>query len=117
MKIKEEPVKILALKNSDKISHPKKAANIASVLIIIAASFGGEYLCPIICSTKAIHTDPIEQYSKVIKTRGFTKRFGKLNNSYGENKKPKMIKTIDANKNCNIANNIIGFFLTPYEST
>ena len=40
IKIKEEPVKILALKNSDKINHPKKAANIAHVLIIIAASFG-----------------------------------------------------------------------------
>ena len=38
----------------------------------------------------------------MIKTRGFPKRFGKLNNSFGENKKPKIIKTIDANKNCNI---------------
>ena len=61
MNISNEPVIILALKNSDKINHPKKAANIASVLIIIAASFGGDYLCPIICKTKAIHTEPTEQ--------------------------------------------------------
>ena len=56
-----DPKIIRELKNSAKIIQPKKAANIASVLITIAASFGGEYLCPTICKTKAMQTDPIEQ--------------------------------------------------------
>lgn len=45
------------------------------------------------------------------------KRFGKFNKSFGENKEPNTNSTKDAEKNCNIASNIIGFFLTPKERT
>ena len=60
MNISNEPVIILALKIPIK-STIQKNVQMLPVLIIIAASFGGEYLCPIICKTKAIHTEPTEQ--------------------------------------------------------
>ncbi|SUZ76438.1 uncharacterized protein METZ01_LOCUS29292 [marine metagenome] len=61
----EAPKKDLKFKNSANISHPKNAAKTASMLMTIAAWLGGEKRCPIICKTKAIHTEPTEQYKSV----------------------------------------------------
>ena len=57
--------RILNLKTRLGLAIQKNAAKTASMLMTIAAWLGGEKRWPIICKTKAIHTEPTEQYKSV----------------------------------------------------